>query len=150
WPGHRRDILMARMLAALLALAALPGCEQALGVDFAAYAEGCSPVGTPTCPAGTACLFNSAEARFRCAVPAGTVSEDSQCEQESDCSPGFACSIFENNTSSHCTRYCAVTQDCQPGRQCFEFKVKRRVVGGTTVGACGPLKPPCNPLDSPS
>lgn len=135
------------LLAALLGVLVLPGCEQVMGVDFTSYKLNppCSPLAS-SCPSPTACLYDTTKQTFGCAKGTGTATLDQPCKDEAACAPGFACSIFMNNTSGHCTPYCTSSEDCGNGRSCFEFEKPRKTGTGTPVGACGPLDNPCDPL----
>jgi hypothetical protein len=141
---------LAGLVALLLGASLLSGCESVLGVDFGAYKlNACSPL-EATCPGTLACLFDTTRKAFACAASTGTAKLDEPCKTESDCTPGFACVAFATNSSSHCTPYCTSAAQCGTGRNCYEFQEPRKVPDGTSVGACGPLDPPCDPLATTS
>lgn len=124
----------------------LASCEAVVGVDYGSYSGNCSPL-DDKCPASSPCVYNYDKQKFACQAHSGSRGQDETCGSDADCTPGYACEAFQNNTSAHCTRYCSDSSMC-PTNRCVKFTIARLLPSGASAGGCGPLEFPCDPISA--
>jgi hypothetical protein len=132
---------------ALLLVGALgsSGCEQVLGVDFAAYKKNlCSPIGLNTCVTGQGCRFDIDQKTFACLPEMGRRGLDQPCTDETNCAAGYACATFGTGSTaiSLCEPYCVDRGGCLAPRLCHSFMNMRYTGTGEEVGVCGSATSP--------
>jgi hypothetical protein len=133
---------------AVVIVVPLLACEAV--VDLGSYTGSCSPI-SDHCPKGSPCVWDPDATGFSCQPHSGQKGQDNLCASEADCYQGFACEIFTNAKSGHCTAYCTKDGDCASGTTCIGFgKSRYDPTSGKEIGGCGPLTTPCDPLTATS